>query len=374
VSQCDSRDSNPAGFPPPSTLGVHRMNWKLRVAAVGAVVLMLAMSARGQETTQSIAPEEPESASNEQVAARTLSNGNVWIVAANWSLDRVAQKLSEATSTTVFVRGKANNRRVDTLILRDVPFDTAITRIVNLFPDLIVHRPDDKTVEIWDQESYRAEVLPKSARQKVFVPRHITAEELHKAISGVLTPNIGRAAYDPRSNKVFVTDLPSVLELIQRLMEEIDISFVSRVFHISNGDVSEIAENLANLKSPAAPPPIVSERTRQIIVQDRLDKIREMELLVEILDVGDLGPAAGTPLLRWRAAGIEGDELLMRDEKGKQVKIKRGEPVRFHDDRTGKAAGRLTLKYLPDKETSIPGRVAVFTIERDPIELEIPVP
>ena len=41
----------------------------------------------------------------------------------------------------------------------------------------------------------------------------ITAEEAFKAIQGVLTPNIGTAAYDPRSNKVFVTDLLPVLEL-----------------------------------------------------------------------------------------------------------------------------------------------------------------
>jgi len=202
-------------------------------------------------------------------------------------IERVVAELSRKSGKNVVARGKTVGQKV-TIIARDMPLERILDILVNQKPNWVWYpaegRPD--TYEIWDQESFRAEVLPKQVRQKVFVPREITAEDAYKAIQGVLTPNIGTASFDPRSNKVIVTDLPYVLELVQRLIEQIDVKFVTRVFYIAHADVNSIAEKLANLKSPAAPQPEVDERTHQIIVRDRLDIIRQMELLVETLDIG----------------------------------------------------------------------------------------
>jgi type II secretory pathway component GspD/PulD (secretin) len=202
-------------------------------------------------------------------------------------IERVVAELSRKSGKNVVARGKTVGQKV-TIIARDMPIERILDILVNQKPNWLWYpaegRPD--TYEIWDQESFRAEVLPKQVRQKVFVPREITAEDAYKAIQGVLTPNIGTASFDPRSNKVIVTDLPYVLELVQRLIEQIDVKFVTRVFYIAHADVNSIAEKLANLKSPAAPQPEVDERTHQIIVRDRLDIIRQMELLVETLDIG----------------------------------------------------------------------------------------
>ncbi|MEI7634464.1 MAG: secretin N-terminal domain-containing protein [bacterium] len=202
-------------------------------------------------------------------------------------IERVVGPLSQRSGKTIVARGKTSGQRV-TVIAREEPIERVLDRIVNSKPNWLWYKPDDQpnTYEIWDQESFRAEVLPKQVRQKVFVPREITAEEAFKAIQGVLTPNIGAASFDPRSNKVIVTDLPYVLELIQRLIDQIDVKFITRVFYIQHADINTIAEKLSNMKSPAAPAPEVDERTHQIIVRDRLDIIRQMDLIVQTLDIG----------------------------------------------------------------------------------------
>lgn len=203
------------------------------------------------------------------------------------TIEFVSQQISKQTGKNIVPRGKTVGQRVQ-LLEKDTPLETVLNHIVGQHPNWLWYKPEEQpnTYEIWDQESFRTEVLPRQVRQKVFIPREIPAEDAYKAITGVLTPNIGTASYDARSNKVIVTDLPYVLELIQRLIEAIDVKFITRVFYIAHADVNTIAEKISNLKSPAAPAPEVDIKTHQIIVRDRLDVIRTMELLVETLDIG----------------------------------------------------------------------------------------
>jgi type II secretory pathway component GspD/PulD (secretin) len=225
---------------------------------------------------------------SEQPAAPAAgSEEKITLVFNEGPIERVVSELSRKSGRNVAARGKTSGQKV-TLLVRDMPIERVLDIVVNQKPNWLWYKPEDQpnTYEIWDHESFRAEVLPRQVRQKVFVPREITAEEAYKAIQGVLTPNIGAASFDPRSNKIIVTDLPYVLELIQRLIEQIDVKFMTRVFYIAHADVNSIAEKLANLKSPAAPAPEVDERTHQIIVRDRIEIIRQMELLVETLDIG----------------------------------------------------------------------------------------
>lgn len=244
-------------------------------------------SSPGETTEAGTAPVPVEAPSGAAPSASSPSVGKISLVFNEAPIERVVAELSRKSGKNVVARGKTVGQKV-TIIARDMPLERVLDILVNQKPNWLWYpaegRPD--TYEIWDQESFRAEVLPKQVRQKVFVPREITAEEAYKAIQGVLTPNIGTASFDPRSNKLIVTDLPYVLELVQRLIEQIDVKFVTRVFYIAHADVNSIAEKLANLKSPAAPQPEVDERTHQIIVRDRLDVIRQMELLVETLDIG----------------------------------------------------------------------------------------
>jgi type II secretory pathway component GspD/PulD (secretin) len=201
-------------------------------------------------------------------------------------IEVACQQLSAQTTATVVARGKTVGQRVS-LIARDVPLERALDSIVAQKPNWLWYKPEGKpdTYEIWDQESFRAQVVPTQARQRVYRLANITSEEAYRAVRGILTPNIGTAAFDPRSNKLIVTDLPPVLELIARLVEQIDVELKMHVFKVARADTREMAEHLSSLRSPAAPTPLVDERTRQIIVFDRPDVIRTMKKVLATFDI-----------------------------------------------------------------------------------------
>jgi type II secretory pathway component GspD/PulD (secretin) len=120
---------------------------------------------------------------------------------------------------------------------------------------------------------------------KVFRPDHVKSSELEQAIRPMLTQGISSVTADDRTNKLIITDLPEVIERIERLIREIDVQLFTRVFYIRHGDVADIASKIETYKSDPGTIEI-DEKTHQIIVTDLLSNIKKMELLIDILDVG----------------------------------------------------------------------------------------
>lgn len=202
------------------------------------------------------------------------------------SIEAVTARLSSETSATIIARGKTATQRV-TLFTKKMPLSEVLDMIVNQKPNWLWYSPSDRpnTYEIWDQESFRSEVLPRQARQRIIMVREIPAKEAYQATQRILSPNIGWSSFDARTNKLIVNDLPSKLDEIERLLSEIDVALQMRVFKIQKADTAKMARNIGSLKSSAAPTPIMDERTRQIIVWDRPEVLRKMEEVIRILDV-----------------------------------------------------------------------------------------
>ena len=295
-------------------------------------------------------------------AAEASAPGNDELITLAFSqtkVEQVVQRLAEKTGKSIVARGKTLGQPV-TLILKNQPLEAALDQIANQKPNWLWRKGDAaNTYEIWDQESYEAEVLPTRVRQKPFLLREITAEEAYKAIQGVLTPNIGSASFDARSNKVIVTDLPEVLELIQRLIEQIDVKFVTRVFYVAHADVQELVDKLTNLKSPAAPAIDFDVRTHLIIVRDRLEIIRQMELLVETLDVG--------PELRvydLNTIGYEGADKTELEEAIQQVLT----PDAYYNINT--LAGKLLVEDVTEVHEKIEKILEAFDQPQKQVQLQ----
>lgn len=208
------------------------------------------------------------------VATVIFSKGNI---------GQVLQAISLQTGVTVIAKGQAVGQRVD-IIAKDEPLEVILDKLTS-GKDWVWHKVNDTRYEIMDRRTYETTVLPKQVKRKIFQPQYIKAEDFKNAIQGMLTKNIGKVAVDPRTNKVIVTDLPQVIEMIARLLEEIDVKPIVRVFYIRHADVNDMAKMLEGYKS--APGSIETDRrTHQIIVTDTLQNIKRMELLVEVLDIG----------------------------------------------------------------------------------------
>lgn len=305
------------------------------------------------------APEQPAAAPAEAAAggASDLVDLSVGEMAVETILSRVASK----TGKNIAARGKVPGQRAS-LIVRQKPLERVLDQLVNTKPNWLWIKEGPNNYEVWDQESFRAEVLPRRVRQKVYVPHEITAEEAYKAIQGVLTPNIGAASFDPRSNKLIVTDLPEVLELIQRLIEQLDVKFITRVFYIAHGDVSAIAEKIAALKSSAAPAPDVDVRTHQIIVRDRLDQIQQMELLVETLDIGPEMRVYDINNIEFEGAGLQdlqdAVERVLTPDAYKAWNIQ---------------AGRLVVEDTPEVQEKVEKILAAFDSPAKQVQIQAEV-
>jgi general secretion pathway protein D len=228
---------------------------------------------RAAETLQPAAAEPPPPIQEPLVTA-TFRDGKI---------EQVLMALSQQTDIQITPEGKAVGLRV-TLIAKDVPLTKALDMICQP-RSLVWWKKKDGSYGIADKPYYEQNVLPDSAIQRIFRPDHIKAEDFEKAIKGTLTPKIGRVAIDPRTNKVIVTDLPAVIELITRLLQEIDVQLVTRVFQVHYADVQDIAKQIEDYKS--GPGTIkVDPKTHQIIVTDLLQNIKRMEMLIDVLDVG----------------------------------------------------------------------------------------
>src|SRR5205814_9442955 len=135
--------------------------------------------------------------------------GNVTIVSAGFTIDRILDKFAEF-GVVVHAKGDVRGSRIDSFIVRDVPKRQALEDLVASKPDWLLYEPMEApgTDEIWAQEHFREQVLPRQAKFKVFQPKYISAEDATKELSPNLTPKIGKANYDLHTNKIFVTDLP----------------------------------------------------------------------------------------------------------------------------------------------------------------------
>ncbi|MCB2155918.1 hypothetical protein KQI84_13630 [bacterium] len=198
-------------------------------------------------------------------------------------VEQVLQVIGNSTGIAVTPFGKVPGQRVS-VVMKDKPLEEVLSAITQP-KGWIWFKQDDGGYGVADEAWYKANILPSLVITKTFRPDHVQASELERAIRPMLTSGISSVTADDRTNKLIVTDLPDVIERIERLIREIDVQLFTRVFYIRHADVADIAAKIETYKSD--PGTIeVDEKTHQIIVTDLLANIKKMELLIDILDIG----------------------------------------------------------------------------------------
>jgi type II secretory pathway component GspD/PulD (secretin) len=204
------------------------------------------------------------------------------LVRADQPIEAILGEIRTATGVVVNARGKTAGTK---LTLREV--DKTVEEILDT-----ITKPNnwkwvkraDGSYDLYDQETYVAEVVAQRVQRKVFTLVHIDAVELNKVIEPVLTPEVGASSPDERTNSLIVTDLPGTLSMIESIIAEYDIQLYTHVFEIVNADTEEIADRLDQLKSKYAEIHVDPPNHMIIVKDETLEKIRIMEQLVELLD------------------------------------------------------------------------------------------
>jgi len=195
-------------------------------------------------------------------------------------------RFTEQQGLRIVLRGKAADNTPVAIVARNDDPETVLTKLVGPRDWVWYRNPQSGMYELWDKPTFEQEVLPTLMIDKVFTVEHLQAGTLVPALQGLINADKGGSiSVDERTNKVFVRDLPEVVQQISRLIDDLDVNLTTRVFRIRHADVQEIADKLAVYKSaPGTIDPDI--RTRQIVVTDIEQNIKRMELLVDVLDVG----------------------------------------------------------------------------------------
>ncbi len=217
-------------------------------------------------------------------ASAQENNERVTVVANDSRIDGVIAMLNSQFEGSVNIYGQVPGERV-TVLAEEVNIEDALNQIANPQGWVWWQEDDGVNYGLSDRDYFEQNILPKQVIEKTFRPNNVTASELESAIQNMLTPNVGRSIADDRTNQLIVEDLPQVLERIERLIRQMDVQLVIRVFYIRHANVEDVAAKIEQYSS--GPGTIeVDVTTHQIIVTDLLSNIKMMELLIDILDVG----------------------------------------------------------------------------------------
>lgn len=222
-----------------------------------------------------------EGTKGESLSTKAPASPKVSLFIRQYSMQNALDDLRQQTGITFEARGKATEPKID-LAVDDIPLDEVLDRIAK--PNNLVWVQVSPTLyRIYDQETYKAEVISKQTIRKSIQLHYINATELDSIIKPMLQEGIESSTADARTNRLIVQALPDKMSIIQDIVNEFDVQLYSMVFDIQNADAEEIGTRLHEIASEAAEIQ-VDAINRVIVVKDTFERIKQMESLVALLD------------------------------------------------------------------------------------------
>lgn len=217
--------------------------------------------------------------------AATGSQPPVTIQFSQAQLQAVLRRL-DSLGYPIILRGKIQDTTQVSIAASNEPIESVLAKLAGPRDWTWYRNPSSGQLELWDRQSFDTEVLPTMMIDKTISLEHIRAEDVVPTIQGLINQGKGASiSVDARTNKIFLRDLPEVVAQIERLLSDLDVNLVTRVFRIRHAEIETLADKLSIYKS--GPGTIdVDVRTRQIFVTDIEQNIRRMELLIDVLDIG----------------------------------------------------------------------------------------
>ncbi len=149
----------------------------------------------------------------EQGTATTTSPGNVTVDFKDADIQNVLRILSLKSGVNI-VAGNDVSGTV-TLRLVDVPWEKALDVVLKTYG--YAYDRDGNIIRVTTIENLRKEELA----TEVYILNYTQANEIDKALKDVLSER-GRVRADQRSNTVIVTDMPTTLQRISKVVERLD--------------------------------------------------------------------------------------------------------------------------------------------------------
>lgn len=145
--------------------------------------------------------------------AETTAPGNVTVDFKEADIQNVLRILSYKSGVNI-VAGK-DVTGVVTIRLVDVPWEKALDVVLKTYG--YAYDRDDNIIRVTTLENLKKEELS----TEVYVLNYSMASEVEKSVTNVLSER-GRIRSDARSNTLIITDMPTTLQRVQKVIERID--------------------------------------------------------------------------------------------------------------------------------------------------------
>lgn len=197
------------------------------------------------------------------------------------AIEKVTEAINKQTGATVKAMEQVQGQKVD-LKAKDETVEQILNELV-VGKDWTWIQREDGTYEIWDKPSFVDKELKKRVIRRIIPVRYVNAADIQPAIDG-LKSEVGQLAINPRTNEIIVTDVPDKVALIESVVKELDVQLYTQTFYVRYAGFDDIQARIDELKSPAGLIQI-DPANRKIIVTDTFQKLKQMQQLIEQLDV-----------------------------------------------------------------------------------------
>lgn len=193
-------------------------------------------------------------------------------------------KILSKRSNLNIVAGKNVQGQVS-IYLQDVPVKEALRTILQ--SQGLASIEQEGIINIVTEEEY----LKKYGRPygdarvtKYFHLKHASVETLAGKLADGKT-TFGKIITEPRTNTLIITELPAVLDEMEKLIHESDQPQETKVFRLSYTRVEDLEPKLKTFMEGAGGKIEVDKRTNRIIVSDIPSRIERARSIVEAFDV-----------------------------------------------------------------------------------------
>lgn len=141
-----------------------------------------------------------------------------------------------------------------------------------------------KVITAKDYETVYGRPYQEHKELRTFALKHAKAADLVPALEEIKS-SVGKIVIEERTNKLFVIDIPEVLDLIEKAIEGLDLRYETRVYQLRYAVAEDLSPKITELLTPGLGSVRVDERSNRLIVQDRANKLQLVDNLVREFDV-----------------------------------------------------------------------------------------
>lgn len=199
------------------------------------------------------------------------------------SITDVFKLLSDKTGLNI-IAGQGIGGQV-TIFLKNVKLKDVLRIILD--SNNLAYAVEDGVVQVMPAQEYErryGHVFGGDMRTKIVKVAHTDVTEMANLLLQIKSSS-GKIIAEPRSNTLVLMDSPTQLELMEKLIREVDVPVTTKVFELSYAKAKDVADKLdATLLSKNGSARF-DEGSNKVIVSDSVQKIKQIEKIIAAFDI-----------------------------------------------------------------------------------------